>query len=303
MLRSKNPEFKDIDHMQLFEQIDVDGNGLIDKEEFEVACENMHVDELVSIARSLGRNELSMHKGKEEAKAESFGKLVVDRLAIMLDVAVSKIFPAGFGWQSASVVAGNLGFAGNSLPFFVCTGFGDFAGVLIGHTGFKALYSAVGYDVNLKKEAQTGLLLGSAAFFSGFAWQPILNTCNALNMGFSESAFWVCTGCTLAFYAGLRVFRTVYGSAMDMEGVEAPSYANLKADWGLSISIGGATGAFVGTDVSFGAGNWLRPLVGIEDGTPDLVGSVIAGSSTALGFCAFQTIQSVSVPKGKCWVD
>jgi len=54
--------------------------------------------------------------------------------------------------------------------------------------------------------------------------------------------------------------------------------------------------------VTFGD-NWLRPVVGIEDGTGDLAAQVIAGSSTAIGFMTVQGAQNVSLPKGKNWID
>lgn len=44
------------------------------------------------------------------------------------------------------------------------------------------------------------------------------------------------------------------------------NYENLKADAQLSVAIGGATACFVGTDVSYGDANWLRPIIGVEDG-------------------------------------
>ena len=85
-------------------------------------------------------------------------------------------------------------------------------------------------------------------------------------------------------------------------GVEGTNYGNLKADGMLSVAIGGATGAFVGTDVSF-ADNWMRPLLGVEEGMSDIAGCVTAGSSTAIGFAALQTVENVAVPAGKNWVD
>ena len=86
------------------------------------------------------------------------------------------------------------------------------------------------------------------------------------------------------------------------------SYANLKADALLGVAVGGATGAFVGTDCSFGeAGvsdtNWLRPVVGIEDSVAPLQGMALAGTSTLMGFSAFQAIQNVTIAPGKNWVD
>ena len=110
-----------------------------------------------------------------------------------------------------------------------------------------------------------------------------------------------------------------------LSGVQPANYANLKADCGLSLAIGGATGAFVGTDVGFvtavsssAAGdaaanaaasavtvdtNWLRPVVGIEDGTALLPGAATAGLSTSIGFTSMQMVENVVVPRGKCWVD
>ena len=67
-----------------------------------------------------------------------------------------------------------------------------------------------------------------------------------------------------------------------------------------ALKLGGRS--FVGTDVTF-ADNWLRPAVGIEDGTGDLAAQVIAGSSTALGFLAVQSAQNLTLPKGKNWID
>lgn len=107
-------------------------------------------------------------------------------------------------------------------------------------------------------------------------------------------------GCGLAFFSGLRVFRMVYGSFMS--GVAEPDYGNLKADAALSLSVGAATGAFVGTDLSFGASNWLADIVGIGD-VSALHGMVLAGSSTLLGFTAVQLVQNFVVPAGKNWVD
>lgn len=70
----------------------------------------------------------------------------------------------------------------------------------------------------------------------------------------------------------------------------------------LSISIGGATGAFVGTDTTF-VGNWLAPYVGVYDNMSDIRGMFNAGLSTFGGFAAFQTFQNLTFKKGKNWID
>ena len=157
-------------------------------------------------------------------------------------------------------------------------------------------------SIDIGSELQTGLLLGSAAVFSGTAWQPIVNALTATGYGFNTAAAGTTVVCGLAFFGGLRLARTIYPQ-LGLKAIEPPSYANLKADATLSISIGGATGAFVGTDIGFGAENWLRPVVGIEDNMGTFAGMVTAGSSTGLGFAAFQGLQNVSFARGKSWVD
>ena len=70
-------------------------------------------------------------------------------------------------------------------------------------------------------------------------------------------------------------------------------------------AIGGASGFFVGTDVAYlgGDGNFLRPIVGVEDFDSDVLGIVKAGTSTGLGFCAFQSVQNVTFAQGSAWID
>ncbi|MGB1601803.1 MAG: hypothetical protein ACPIOQ_54250, partial [Promethearchaeia archaeon] len=236
---------------------------------------------------------------KAAPSSTSVPSLLLSRFTRMVEVTVSKIFPAGFGWQAASAVAGSAGMAPTSLPFFITTGLGDFAGVMGGHVAYMAAKKSAGFKVNLGKEVDTGLWLGSAAFCSGFVWQPTLNACVDLGLTFNQSATGVFSACTLAFFGGLRMFRMLYSP---LTSVEPNNYQNLKADAGLAVAVGGATGCFVGTDITF-ADNWLRPVVGIEDGTSDMVAQVIAGSSTGLGFLAVQSAQNLTLPKGKNWID
>lgn len=44
------------------------------------------------------------------------------RFSLTAEVMVSKLFPAGFGWQAASVVADDMGYKATEIPFFVATG-------------------------------------------------------------------------------------------------------------------------------------------------------------------------------------
>lgn len=272
------------------------------------------LENLVMLQRSLARGELSRTNSRsaaftvpyaEEKSTTPLGTLLVNRFGITVEVMVSKIFPAGFGWQYASCIAeANMGLAADSAGFALMTGVGDGLGVFLGHSLYFVGKKAVTGDanINIKSESQTGLLLGSAAFCSGTAWQPAVDLLTSSGMTFTPVAAGVTVLCGSAFYAGLRFFRKIYGGFLGLDGVEENSYSNLKADALLSLSIGGATGAFVGTDVSQTA-NWLRPVVGIEDGTSTLVGAATAGSSTALGFFAFQSAQNIIEPEGKNWVD
>lgn len=250
-----------------------------------------------------------MDEEEEEPKEASGG--FMSRFVVTAEVVVSKIFPAGFGWQAAATAAAAAGYDGG-IPFFLATGCGDAAGVMIGHTTYYAIKKAV-YDpsIDMAAQAQTGIMLATAAFHAGTMWQPIVDFLHGTaNLGFNETLAGTAAGCGAMFFIGLRVARGLYSPFMSH--VEAPTYGNLKGDAGLSISIGGATGFFVGTGaddfvVGTGAqavdGNWLRPVVGIEASATDLSGMVSAGTSTALGFTTFQIVQNGVVPAGKNWVD
>lgn len=79
-------------------------------------------------------------------------------------------------------------------------------------------------------------------------------------------------------------------------------------DAGLAVSIGGATGMFVATDMSFFAGSdalyqLTNPIYGVLETDSYLMGCVKAGSSTFTGFGLFNIAQNVALPKGKNWMD
>jgi len=230
-----------------------------------------------------------------EAAAGGF----MSRMGTTIEVLVSKIFPAGFGWQSASLVADqSFGLAADTAGFALMTGIGDFTGVFLGHTLFYAIKDGPG---KLGGNMQTATWLASSAFLAGTAWQPTVNALTAAGLGFNSVALGTGAITGACFMAGLRLGRGFYGKFMPAIGAGTPE--NVVADAQLSVAIGGGTACFVGTDVSFGDANWLRPIVGVEETTPDLLGCVKAGTSTFLGFAAVQTPQNVVVPSGKCWTD
>lgn len=230
---------------------------------------------------------------------------IVDRFIATAEVTVSKIFPAGFGWQTSSIIAeNNFGFAADTMNFALTTGVGDGLGVLSGHCLYYGAKKAITDDdsINLESEFQTGILLGSAAFCSGTAWQPLVDVLQGANLSFNGVFAGTWVGCGLAFYAGLRGGRTILSGFLNH--VEEPTYENSKNDASLSCAIGGATGFFVGTDAAYLPDqNFLIDFVGIQDGTPDLAGCAIAGTSTSMGFLASQSVFNIVYPTGKCWND
>lgn len=227
------------------------------------------------------------------------------RFKITGEVIVSKIFPAGLGWQSSSIVAENyLGFATDTTAFAVTTGAGDAVGVFAGHCGYYALKKALtgNEKILMKREVENGILLSTAAFCSGSVWQPLVDILQGANLSFGGVFCGTWIGCGTAFYAGLRIGRTVLPSFCHY--IEEPTYDNSKTDASLSIAIGGATGFFVGTDAAYlPSQNFLIDVVGITDGTSDLMGCAIAGSSTSLGFGVAQTGLNIIYPAKKCWND
>lgn len=229
--------------------------------------------------------------------------IIAKRFIPTAEIAVSKLAPAGFGWQAGSILAEQAGLNSEQLGFFLATGAGDFVGVGVGHTTYMALKKAFvpSADINMTAEAQTGLLLASAAFCSGGIWQAALNQFTNAGCTFTQAAVGTGVVCGASFYGGLRAFRAIYSKA-GLTHIEGPSYLNLRNDAQLSVAIGGASAAFVGTDVSF-ADNFLRPLVGVEEGMSNLAGCVTAGASTALGFTAIQGAKNLTLPAKKNWLD
>lgn len=237
-------------------------------------------------------------------KYQAWRERLVHRFHVTAEVMVSKIFPAGFGWQGASILADNSGMSAESLNFALTTGLGDGLAVLAGHTLFMTAKKAVtdNKNIDIGTELQTGVMLGSAAFCSGSVWQPVVDALTTAGCDFNTTAIGTTIACGSAFFGGLRLARTLY-PRLGLSTVEPASSSNLMSDATLSLSIGGATGAFVGTDVTFGGQNWLRPVVGIEDCTANLAGMVTAGASTSLGFTAFQSVQNVAFKPDNSWVD
>lgn len=254
---------------------------------------------------SVPRTQSSIDSGVLNTREDESTPSYTKRFRVTAEVVISKIFPAGFGWQTGSIIATqSMNFTPDSAPFALMTGAGDALGVFLGHCGYYALKKSITGNpkILMSRERDTGILLASAAFCSGSIWQPLVNALQGAELCFNSVFAGTWIGCSTAFYIGLRAARTLLPRFLKY--VEEPTYENSKMDASLSLSIGGATGFFVGTDTAYlPHQNFLIDVVGITEGTSDLSGCVLAGSSTSLGFSASQTLLNMTYPKDRCWND
>ena len=65
---------------------------------------------------------------------------------------------------------------------------GNLLGVFIGHTLYQLLKKNVarGSTIKMREQVQVAALLGGAALFSGFTWQPPLNAMNKFGLGLNS---------------------------------------------------------------------------------------------------------------------
>jgi len=241
---------------------------------------------------------------------------VVRRFKMTFEITVSKLLPAGVGWQAMGTLASGLGVSSSSASFALLTGIGDGFGVGFGHMVYKSCQRAYIRATNkrrspqeqlkepsLSSELETGIYLGSAAFCSGTIWQPVVNI---LSETFPNNFYITLSStgavCAAAFFAGLRGGRFLYGSSGLLPVIAPNSKENLKSDALLSVSIGGGSACFVGTDYSM-IGNPLKDLLGIAPTDTPLLGCLKAGTSTAAGYLTLQTGQNLALPIGKNYLD
>jgi len=239
----------------------------------------------------------TLYKLRKYHERELFWK----RFTVTMEVVISKLFPAGFFWQSAGSLCG---LSSETLGFALCTGLGEASGVFFGHVLYQ-LYKAGGSFKSKDNSAevfQTAAFLATGTICSGTSWQPVVNFLQSFGLSFIGVFVGTWIMCTYAFNFGLRMARNLYSE--NMKHVEEPTWLNSKSDFALSITIGGATAFFVGTDTSYLPDeNFLIHLVGVYDDYSVFYGAFLAGCSTALGFAVAQTLFNISYPTGKCWID
>ena len=249
-----------------------------------------------AFARALPAASSSMrHCSTADAIAEP--PCTLSRFKVLTEVCLSKIGPAGAGWWAANAYADSIGYAATDVGYFAITGLGDASAVFLGHSVYFVLKKLWRPDISVVKELQTGTHLAGATFLSGFAWQPI---CNVLaEQPFLVAAAGVGTGCGTAFFAGLRLGRY----ALPLPAVAGADGDNLKDDAALSVSIGGATGTFVGVVVDFADNPFIGTPIAILATASTLSGCFSSSQATIIGFAATQTAQNVLWPAGKNWID
>lgn len=223
----------------------------------------------------------------KQASAMISKKSFKQKLIDITEIVVSKVGPAGMGWQGASVLAGLFGFASTSAQFALTTGLGEGLAVFLGHVIYFAVKKKVkDRKIKMTEQIWIGLWLGTAAFTSGTFWQPILSASLSMGFGFYAAASITGLGCGLMFLAGLRLGRQFYSH------IEKPNAKNLKDDALLSLAISGAAGSFVGTSNLLG--NPLQWFV-VQNSDTVLKGVLRAGASTAFGFFIIGTIRDTVI--------
>lgn len=210
---------------------------------------------------------------------------------------MSKIGPAGAGWWAANAYAADvLGYAATDMGYFAITGAGDAGAVFLGHSVYFGLKSMAVADISMSKELQTATHLSCATFLSGFVWQPV---CNLLETApFAVAAAGVGAACGTAFFTGLRLGRL----ALPFPAVPGAE-GTLKDDFLLSVSIGGATGTFVGVVTDFADNPFLGTSIAILATASTASGCFSSSQATILGFTATQTLQNLLWPRGANWID
>ena len=226
------------------------------------------------------------------------------RFKVTAEVCVSKIGPAGAGWWAANAFAADyLRYAPTDIGYFATTGLGDASAVFLGHSTYFLCKSMLvpSAKISMLAETQTATFLAGATFLSGFVWQPVCNIFESSPFAVAAAATGI--GCGSAFFAGLRLGRTVLGSSGLFSYVEPPNLANLKDDAALSVAIAGATGTFVGVVVDFPDNPFIGTSIGILATASTASGCFSSSQATILGFGATQTAQNLLFPKGSNWID
>jgi hypothetical protein len=205
-------------------------------------------------------------------------------LVTTLQVAITKIFLSGFGWQLFALIP-----TSSTVESSLLTGVGDAVGTFLGNALYLIMVSSSRGKPSFDYVIRSGLVVSSGSLISGLVWQPLLNRCADNNYGFEVAMLVVGIGCGVSFFLGITM-AAIISAKLQHDEERRPALDYVK-DMTLSLSVVGATAAFVGTDNNF-HGNWLQSIVGERNGEAIDCGK--AGLSTVLGFvCAMFILLSV----------
>jgi hypothetical protein len=252
----------------------------------------------------------------------SFVLLLKQRTISTMETIVSKIYPAGFGWQYMSLVTE---YPSDTIQFAIVTGFGDACGVCFGHIVYytikQHLLLLLLFDhddmdqktktlttppmIDVKKEIHIGCFLGMGAFCSGTSWQPIVLTLQSYHLSFEHVFLSTIVLCGSIFYIGMRMARTILSGNERLYYIQEPNYHNSHYDGSLALSIGCGTGFFVSTDMITYAptDHILLSYFGLSTELSPIVACTIAGACVSVGFTTMQSILNIIYPRGKLWND
>ena len=150
-----------------------------------------------------------------------------------VEAIVSKLFPAGCGWQTASILADSANYLPTTLPFFLSVGMGEGVAVGIGHLTYYGLKKKlVNTDLDMSLQRGSALQLGTAAAMSGTVWQPSVNL--LANHGFLTTAIGTFGICGLTFFSGLKLSRGLW-SHLPGISLEKNNKTNTRNDALLSV--------------------------------------------------------------------
>ena len=145
-----------------------------------------------------------------------YWNLQLERLKVTLQVAFSKVFCSGMGWEVAAQAAGS---GSSSFTFALCTGLGDGLGTFAGHfvlLGCKLLLArwrsaTIMASGHSSADLAAGVWLAAGGFCSGVVWQPSVSFFHAhlYSADFTAISMFVGISCGLSFFTALQAARTV----------------------------------------------------------------------------------------------
>ena len=152
-------------------------------------------------------------------------------------------------------------------------------------------------------------MLSIAAFWTGTAWQPVVNALlSAAPSQAGNSTFvylllatWLVQ--SLVFFAALQCTRWLLHSLLRLEAIDsALGEGTLVYDASLSLSVGAGGGFFVATCGLPLANNLLTKAFGVQNlGGWAACGA--AGGSMVTGFLVAQAAQNALAPVNTSWAD